>query len=259
MVRVYTDIHNLDLRSGLKSAITPQFPEFTAQSIPLSSSFRRQGLGLRSAVLLQWSARHKIDIAPLRARTLEGFSAPPSSTEQLENTWQFEVTIPETGWLEFQLLPHNLTVWLERCGEFLLLPEERAIACFSRVEQPSFAWQYLQQRCRDLLELAHDFAAQGSPQWQFEDYLIPHWEQTLLDSVARLFFKLLDLESGDRPTLKTVDLKNIETAFWEFHRHCHLFAYYPAQPQRFWHYCAWLQLLEAIATTYLSITTDQKS
>ena len=257
-MRVYTDIHNLDLRSGLKSAIAQQFPELTAQSIPFSLSFRRQGLGLRSAVLLQWSARQKVDLAQLRLQALERFSTVTHPTDHIEKTWQFDVTIPETGWLEFQLLPSNLTVWLERCSDFLTSPEDQAIACLSLIEPPSFAWQYLQQRCRDLLELAHDFAAQGSPQWQFEDYLIPAWEQTLLDNVARLFLKLLALESGNRHILKTVDLTNIETAFWEFHRHCHLFAYYPAQPQRFWHYCAWLQLLEAIATMYLGITIEQR-
>ncbi|OKH17489.1 hypothetical protein NIES208_09105 [[Limnothrix rosea] IAM M-220] len=252
-VRIYTDIRNLDLRSGLKLAIAQQFPEFPGDSIPLSLGFQRQGLLWRSAILLQWSACQAMDLEKLRDHAIKSLVPHRSAGDNFQkNTWQFQVTVTAAGWLELQLLPHSLEIWLDRCGESLLLPHSQAIARWSQGEPPAFSWQYLQQRCDGLGKLAQDFAAQGSPQWHFEGYTIPEWEQTLLDATVRLCLALLNDQRGDRHG------QTVAKAFWEFHRHCPLFAFYPAQPERFWHYCAWIKLVAAIATAYLSTAPTEK-
>ncbi|AFY37975.1 hypothetical protein Lepto7376_1641 [[Leptolyngbya] sp. PCC 7376] len=247
IVRVYTSSHTLNLMLGLKSAIAQGFPIPTGCSIPLSSSFQRQGLGFRSAVLLQLSAHQEKSLQELQDKAYDHFQTPRISPPEFAKAWQFEVTITETGWLEFYLDQKSLGRWLDCCRQELVTLEPEVILPLDQATPPNFRYHYLWHRCKDLSQLAKEFAHHGSPQWQFANYTIPVWEQTLLDGTVRfLFATLINQELGDR------HFQTVDKAFWEFHRHCHLFAFYPAQPERFWHYCAWLDLVQAIAASHLS-------
>ena len=83
------------------------------------------------------------------------------------------------------------------------------------------------------MNLAKDIDTAGKPQWQFTDYQIPDWEQGLLDATVRYLLSMIENDpNGDR------HIRAIEAAFWDFHRHCALFSFYPRQSDRFWHYCA---------------------
>lgn len=234
-----TSIYNLNLIDALRTAIAQVFFIDLAQNIPLSISFRRPGLEFRSAILLQKHASVPLLYQELLAQIYPYFS---ESTPPTPNAFQFEVICTEKKWLEFRLAPDSLKCWLQLCQHHLEAQVPKAIALFERDSEQAFRWQYLLQRCQSLTNLAVTLDPTRQPQWCFTEYDIPPWEQALLDGVARYLLAQLSQDPrGDR------HLSSIETAFWEFHRHCALFSFYPSQPERFWHYVAWLNLLLAIA------------
>ena len=210
-----------------------------ALSIPLSISFQRPGIVFRSAVFLRkkppLTSRH----SDLQQQLQKAFSEASTS---FPDSFCFHVTSTDKGWLEFSLDGGSLGRWLQDCHDHWNNKASQMIALFEQDPELAFRWQYLHQRCQSLLRLASNLDAMGKPRWQFTGYTIPSWEQDLLDGTTRYLLATLDNDpKGDR------HLRTIEKAFWEFHRHCALFSFYPSQPERFWHYCAWLQLMLAIA------------
>lgn len=267
MVWVHTKLQNLNLLAALREAIAQAFLLDSTSSIPLSIGFRQQGLVFRSAILLRQqipiSFSFPFPLPPLYQDLLKQIQQSfPESPLSSQNAFQFEVICTENHWLEFRLAPASLTLWLQHCQQYLQtqFPPPPAIAAsLSPSSSPSaspipqdpeqtFRWHYLQQRCQSLLRLAQTLDPTGKPQWSLFEEPLPPWEQELLDAVARYLLAQLEQEHnsqnnprGDR------HLRRIETAFWEFHRYCALFSWYPRQPERFWHYCAWLDFLTAIA------------
>jgi hypothetical protein len=249
MVSVFTELQGLDLESGLKGAIAQILPITDPETIPLSLSFQRPGLGFRSALLLKTAAQQQQPISHYLVSTQQQFTN--HSVIVLPHTpWLFTTQITAKGWLEFQLQPQSLAQWLDACrGNIRYLIEHLDVGGKDGRRSPHrdpFPWQYLHHRCRSLLALAQEVYPQLSPAWYFTPHrIIPPWEQTLLDAIARLLLALIQAS----PT--TQRFAAVADTFWETHRHCALYAFPQADPILFSHYCRWYSLIEQLFGAYL--------
>lgn len=234
---IFTDIRSLDLESGLKRAIAAIVTDISPTDIPLSLCFRRQGLGYRSAIALKRAAAESpAFLAQQYLTRLAALEQP----KDLGQYWCFRGTATTEGWLEFCLEPKSLAAWLDLCQDNFAAFEFGQFPKKSDHTPPPFRFQYLQVRCRQLTELAASLQPGGQQQWFFERPKLPSWEQTLLDCLVRFSLRLAQGEFSERLLLQ------LDQAFWEFHRHCPLFAWQRTQPSLFAHYRRWLQLIRVV-------------
>lgn len=236
---VFTDIQGLDLESGLKRAIAAIVAEISPLDIPLSLCFQRQGVGYRSAIALKLATTPSPSATTLAQKYLAQLVA-QDKPENSEQYWCYRVTATTKGWLEFFLEPKSLAAWLDLCQEYFAAFRPSLFPKKFGKTPATFRFQYLQVRCRQLTDLAASLQTTGQSQWFFERPELPNWEQTLLDRLVDFSLRLVQGGFSERLLLQ------LDQAFWDFHRHCPLFAWQRSQPKLFAHYQRWLQLIHVV-------------
>lgn len=236
---VFTDMGGLDLESGLKRAIATIVADISPTDIPLSLCFQRQGLGYRSAIALKLATTQSSSATILAQKYLAQLVT-KDKPENLERCWCYRGTATTEGWLEFFLEPKSLEVWLDLCQGYFTGFKLSSLPQKIGKTPATFRFQYVQVRCRQLAELADSLQPMGQQQWFFERPELPTWEQKLLDCLVRFSLRLARGEFSERLLLQ------LDQAFWDFHRHCPLFAWQRTQSRLFCHYRRWLQLIQRV-------------
>ncbi|ANV84220.1 hypothetical protein AWQ21_07400 [Picosynechococcus sp. PCC 7003] len=240
-IPVITQAGNLtnDLRAHLAQA--GDFPK--ASEIPLQLCFQRQGIGFRSAIALKLAAHTHQSPQAIAQAYLTRLTAPtpqPDPKHQTATTaFTYEAIATPQGWLEFFLVPTEIGRWLDR---LLLRPENLTAPKLS--PDLLFSCHYLQQRFQDLSNLAADYAP-DTLQWNFENAILPTWEQALLEAIAHC--ALGSFENRPKPHLFAV----LEQNLWEVQRHCPLFYFLRENPTQGRHYWQWFTYLAQFLACYL--------